>query len=101
MSTEQRLAVALQRRFPNNMVAPAHFGELLTEYAASGLSPPHLVAEIETGDEGKLWSSIWEAMLYRHLRSIGHTPRNSVTAAGQQGPDFCVDHQGRTIWIEA
>jgi hypothetical protein len=101
MNTEQRLAVALQRRFPNNTVAPDHYGELLTQYAASGLSPPHLVAEIETGDEGKLWSCIWEAMLYRHLRSIGCAPRNSVTAAGQQGPDFCVEQQGRTIWIEA
>jgi hypothetical protein len=101
MTTEQRLAAALQRRFPNNTVAPEHYGVLLAQYAASGLSPPHLVAEIETGDEGKLWSYMWEAMLYRHLRSIGCAPRNSVTAAGQHGPDFCVDYQGRTIWIEA
>ena len=100
-NTEQRITEALQRRFPNNNVAPSHFGELLTRYAESGLSPPHLVAEIETIDEGKLWSYIWEAMLYRHLCSMGYAPRNSVTVAGQHGPDFCVDCQGRTIWIEA
>ena len=100
-SCHNRIAVALQKLFPNNNVAPNHFGELLTQYAESGLSPPHLVAEIETGDEGKLWSYLWEAMLYRHLRSMGYALRNSVRAAGQHGPDFCVDHQGRTIWIEA
>ncbi len=100
-NTEQRITEALQRRFPNNNVAPSHFGELLTRYAELGLSPPHLVAEIETIDEGKLWSYIWEAMLYRHLCSMGYAPRNSVTVAGQHGPDFCVDCQGRTIWIEA
>lgn len=101
MNAEQRIEAALQKRFPNNKVAPNHFGELLTQYAESGMSPPHLVAEIETADEGKLWSYVWEAMLYRHLRSMGYALRNSVTAAGQRGPDFCVDYQGRTIWIEA
>jgi hypothetical protein len=100
-NTEQRIAEALQKRFPNNNVAPSHFGELLTQYAESNLSPPHLIAEIETTDEGKLWSCICEAMLYRYLRSIGYALRNSVTAAGQHGPDFGVDYQGRTIWIEA
>ncbi len=96
-----RIAVALQKRFPNNNVARNHFGELLTQYAEAPSSPPHLVAEIETGDEGKLWSNIWEAMLYRHLLSMDYALRNSATAAGQHGPDFCVDHLGRTIWIEA
>jgi hypothetical protein len=101
MNTEQRIAAVLQKRFPNNSIAPNHFGELLTQYADSGLSPPHLVTEIETGNEGKLWSYIWEAMLYRHLCSMDYPLRNSVRAAGQHGPDFGVEYQGRTIWIEA
>jgi hypothetical protein len=46
---------------------------LLSQYAAWGLGPPHLIAEIETENEGKLWSYIWEAMLYRHLRSAGYS----------------------------
>ncbi|MGD0110124.1 MAG: hypothetical protein ABSC06_39840 [Rhodopila sp.] len=100
-ATEERIWAVLQERFPNNNVAPSHYGELLAEYAASGISPPHLVAEIETGDEGKLWSCIWEAMLHRHLRSAGYKLRSSVKASGQQGPDFCIEHSGQTIWIEA
>lgn len=101
MNKEDRIVEALQTQFPNNSVAIDHFGELLNQYAKSGLSPPHLVAELETLEERKLWSCLWEAMLYRHLSSMGYELRNSVTAAGQQGPDFCVNYQGRTIWIEA
>jgi hypothetical protein len=92
---------ALLKRFPNNNVAPDHFGDLLDEYAKSGLSPPHLVAEIETTDEQKLWSYIWEAMLYRFLSTSGYTPANTVKKSGQQGPDFCIQHKGQMIWIEA
>ena len=31
------ISEALERRFPNNTVAPEHFGELLAEYEASCL----------------------------------------------------------------
>jgi len=101
MSDQRRIMAALLKRFPNNDVAPRHFGDLLDEYAKSGLSPPHLAAEIETADEQKLWSCIWEAMLYRFLCSCGYTPTNNVKKSGQQGPDFCIQHKGQTIWIEA
>lgn len=101
MDAKQRIDAVLRKRFPNNEVAPSHFGELLCEYLDSGLAPPHMVSEIETGDEGKLWSNIWEAMLYRHLVALCYKPRNSVKAAGQNGPDFCIEHDGVTIWIEA
>lgn len=98
---EHRIAETMQKQFPNPSGAPNHFGELLTQYANSDLSPPHLVEEIETKEEGKLWSCLWEAKLYRHLSSMGYELRNSVTAAGQHGPDFCINYQDRKIWIEA
>lgn len=97
----QRIAAVLDRRFPNNKVAPSHFGQLLIEYVEAGIGPPHLVDELETGDEGKLWSCIWEAMLYRHLRAQGYEPKGVGKRAGQHGPDFRVEHEGRTVWIEA
>lgn len=100
-NTKQRIHTALQSHFPNNHVAQEHFGELLTHYVESGLAPPHLVNEIEAGVQGKLWSYIWEAMLYRHLNFLGFTLQSSVTKAGQHGPDFRIDYEGRTIWIEA
>jgi type I restriction enzyme S subunit len=40
-------------------------------------------------------------MLYRHLFALGYSLRNIVKSSGQHGPDFCFDHEGRTIWIEA
>ena len=96
-----RIAAVLERRFPNNKIAPTHFGQLLTEYVEADIGPPHLVDEVETGDEGKLWSCIWEAMLYRHLRAQGYEPKGVAKRSGQHGPDFRVEHAGRTIWIEA
>ena len=96
-----RIAAALERRFPNNKIAPSHFGQLLTEYVEANIGPPHLVDEVETGDEGKLCSCIWEAMLYRHLRAQGYEPQGVAKRSGQHGPDFRVEHAGRTIWIEA
>lgn len=101
MGIEPKIAAVLQKRFPNNEVAPRHFGELLVEYAKSALSPPHLLAEILTEDESKLWSYIWEAMLYRHLRASGYELRNLGNSSGQNGPDFGIDQDGRTIWLEA
>ncbi len=98
---KQRILAALDRRFPNNRIAPEHFRQLIEEYAQSDSSPPHLVAEIETADEQKLWSYIWEAMLYRHLRSLGYIPKNLARASGQHGPDFAIQHGDKTIWIEA
>src|ERR1043165_699252 len=101
MANRDRIMEALARRFPNNTFAPKYYGDLLIAYLESGLSPPHLVSEIETGDEHKLWSTVWEAMLYQHLYSGGYALRNNAKAAGQHGPDFGIDHDGNTIWIAA
>ena len=96
-----RIRAVRERRFPNNKIAPSHFGQLLTEYVEADIGSPHFIDELETGDEGKLWSCIWEAMLYRHLRAQHYEPKGVVKRAGQHGPDFRVEHEGRTIWIEA
>ena len=40
-------------------------------------------------------------MLYRHLRAQGYEPKGFAKRSGQHGPDFRVEHAGRTIWIEA
>ena len=97
----QRIAAVLKCRFPGSGPGQSHFHELLCEYVEAGIGPPHLVNEIESREEGKLLSCIWEAMLYRHLRKQGHNPIGVTKPAGQDGPDFRVDHEGLTIWIEA
>jgi hypothetical protein len=101
MNAKQRVDNALKNHFPENSKRRDHLGELLVAYAESGLSPPHLLTELETVLEGKLWSCVWEALLHRHLCSLGYEPRNLSSASGQNGPDFCVEHEGRKIWIEA
>ena len=97
----KRIEFFLAAKFPNNEIAPMHYAELLVPYTESALCPPHLLSELETGDEGKFWSAIWEAMLFRHLLSLGFIPKNNSKASGQNGPDFCFEHDGKTIWVEA
>lgn len=95
------IAQHLQRRFPDSQPAQDHFGNLLAAYGDSGLAP-HLRREIKTGDEQKLWACVWEAMLYYHFANLGFQFRTDrVHASGQDGPDFGLFHDGRTIWVEA
>jgi hypothetical protein len=90
----------LCKRFPESYARG--LGELLSAFNASGLASPHLVEEIETGEEGKLWARVWEAMLYHHLLRLGFKPWTAgMKKSGERGPDFCIVYQEQTIWIEA
>lgn len=61
-----------------------------------------MVAEVTSGDDGKLCARVWEAMLYRHLSTLGFEFRKTdVMKSGNPGPDFCIVHKGQIIWIEA
>jgi type I restriction enzyme S subunit len=95
------ISEALEQRFPNNTIAPAHFGDLLAAYEASGLAPPNMRQEVTAGERG-LRAHIWEAMLYRYFSELGFEfRRGMVLKAGQQGPDFGLLNGGMTIWVEA
>jgi type I restriction enzyme S subunit len=97
-----RITKFLSDRFPQNDSYAHHLGELLSAYKDSGLASPHLVKEVVSGADGKLWARVWEAMLYRHLLNLGFKPHSAgIKKSGERGPDFGIVHQGQTIWIEA
>jgi hypothetical protein len=48
----------LERHFPSNRVAMAHFTELLSAYESSKLAPPNLTHEMKTGGDREFWSHI-------------------------------------------
>lgn len=101
-SPTEKISALLRHKFPFSTSAQQHYVELLSEFWQSGLASPHMVSEIVTDDDGKFWSFLWEAMLYRHLRTLGFQfEHGRVTKAGQRGPDFGIKHEGRTVWIEA
>jgi hypothetical protein len=96
-----QLATFLIERFPNDNSAK-HFGDLLEAYRESGLAPPNLIQEVTSGDDGKFWAHVWEAMLFRHFSSLGlELVRGKVTKAGQIGPDFGFVVGTTTVWVEA
>jgi hypothetical protein len=97
-----RITKFLSARFPQNDTYAHHLGALLSAYEDSGLASPHLVEEVVSGEDGKLWARVWEAMLYRHLLTLGFKPHTAgMKKSGEHGPDFGIVHQGQTIWIEA
>jgi hypothetical protein len=89
------------RRFPDAGSWRFHWEGLLLDYGNSGFAPPNLVSEVVSGKDHKFWAHVWEAMLFRHLTNLGVSLRGCVTKKGQRGPDFCFEHGGRTICIEA
>ena len=90
------------RRYDWSAKLGEHLRRLFACYLESGLAPPHMLAEIKTADEQKLWAHIWEAQLYRHFRLLGFDFRTGlVSGAGQVGPDFGIVNGDRTIWVEA
>jgi hypothetical protein len=54
----------LAQRFPRPYAC--HLDALLSAFNNSGLASPHFVEEILSGEDGKLWARVWEAMLYDH-----------------------------------
>ena len=97
-----RIPEILARRFPKNDYYENDLGKVLSEYEKSGLASPHFVEEIESGEAGKLWARVWEAMLYRHLLGLGFQLHSvPMKKSGERGPDFGIVYQEKTIWIEA
>jgi hypothetical protein len=89
-------------RFPGNDYYADHIATLLSSYEKSGLASPHLIEEVVSGEDGKLWARVWEAMIYRHLLSLGFQPHSAgMKKSGERGPDFGIVHDGQKIWIEA
>ncbi len=91
-----RFAHFLAQRLPQRYAC--HLDDLLSTFQNSGLATSNLVEEVMSDDDGKLWARVWEAMLYRHLSNLGFAFRDDCI---QQGPDFGINYNGQTIWIEA
>jgi hypothetical protein len=93
-------------KFSANPPAREHFFGLLQSYNSSGLAEEKLFSEIlascQTGNEGKFWENVWEAMIYRHIFCLKY-PFIKPCKSGKDklGPDFCFSHNQKKIWIEA
>lgn len=92
LAIDQHLAT----RFADEPVLRHYYHDLFAVFLSSGLADPHITSEIISGGNGKFWSRMWEALLYRHLSSI--TPEVSSAA---EGPDFHVTINGTPIYVEA
>lgn len=103
---EEQLKGFLLDKFSASPPAREHFFGLLQSYNSSGLAEKKLFSEIlascQTGNEGKFWENVWEAMIYRHICYLKYPFINPCKSGKDKlGPDFCFSHNQKKIWIEA
>jgi len=93
---DERVRLALDKQFPAAPHYKASIIALWEKYASLGLPNAHFVSELASGKNEAVLQRVWEMMLARHLDALGY----KVTTS-DEGPDFRIDHEGKTVWIEA
>jgi hypothetical protein len=86
-------------RFPRDHPLARYYLDLWRSFERSGLADladRHFVRELTSGEDGKFEQRAWEMVLARRLSAEGHT-----LFSADQGPDFGLRYQNRTIWVEA
>ena len=93
---DAQVRAALEKQFPD---APHFRNSILTlweKYCDLGLPNAHFVSELSSGKNEVTLQRVWEMMLARHLVALGYRVTTS-----DEGPDFRIEHAGKTIWVEA
>lgn len=83
--------------FPESFVQEA-YENLLSSYKdfiSSKCVAPHFVREILSPDSNKSAQRLGEALLYERLSHAGLNP-----VSKSKGPDFCIQVNGQSIWLE-
>lgn len=93
---DKKVRLALDKQFPDAPNYKASIIALWEKYVALGLPNKHFVSELSSGKKEAIFQRVWEMMIARHLDALGHKISTS-----DEGPDFRIEHEGKTIWIEA
>lgn len=83
-------------QYADNAEARAGLLTLYREYASWSLKDSKFDQDFTSGDEDQFYGYLWEMVLARHLKRLGFE-----ISSADKGPDFKIDHKGRTIWVEA
>ncbi|MCH8998337.1 MAG: hypothetical protein IID48_08735 [Proteobacteria bacterium] len=86
----------LAKRFSGNLRVRDCLTELYRQYAAWGLKDSKFDQDFTDGRDEHFYPYLWEMLLARHFKDIGLD-----ISSADEGPDFKIDHQGQTIWVEA
>lgn len=94
---DRRVRDYLKLRFQDLPRATKHYGILWADHLDSGLAGGHFVSELTSGCDSKFQQRVWEMALARHLRACGHR----ITTRPEGEPDYRLEIDGRTVWVEA
>lgn len=89
---EEYLAV----RYADNSEVRDCLTDLYHQYAAWGLKDANFDQNFTDGRDEHFYPYLWEMLLARHFKDIGLD-----VSSADEGPDFVINHQGQTIWVEA
>jgi type I restriction enzyme S subunit len=70
--------------------------DLYCQYATWGLKDAKFDQDFTDGRDEHFYPYLWEMLLACHFKGIGLD-----ISSADEGPDFKIDHQGQTIWVEA
>lgn len=91
-----RVEIFLAERFAGNSRVRDCLTELYRQYVAWDLRDTKFDHDFTDGRDEHFYPYLWEMLLARHFKDIGLD-----ISSADEGPDFKIDHQGQTIWVEA
>lgn len=93
--TDQVLSY-LAERYADNQKVQDCLIDLYQQYDSWGVKDNKFNQDFTDGRDEHFYPYVWEMLLARHLKNIG-----LEISSEDEGPDFKIDYQGQTIWIEA
>ena len=98
-SSSARLQRYLSDRYPASspqcLAVRQYVGDVCQRFMASGIADPDFESELCSGTETRFWQRFTEAALTCDVLDAGLT-----IAPTRSGPDLCIEHKGRRIWVE-
>lgn len=91
-----RVESFLERKYCNDKILRKSISTLYQSYASWGIKDRKFEQDFCDGRNDHFYPYLWEMLLARHLKNLG-----LHLSSKDEGPDFKIEHQGQTIWIEA
>jgi len=86
----------IAEKYSNNLKVRTFLTDLYRQYNSWGLKDGKFEKDFIDGTDEHFYGYLWEMFLARHLKDIGLD-----ISSANEGPDFKICYEGRTVWVEA
>jgi hypothetical protein len=92
---ERYLLARYSSASPQSVAVRQFVERVCSQFITAGLADANFVTDLCSGNEPRFWQRYTEAVLTCEVLDAGLNARPS-----RNGPDLCIEHEGRKIWIE-